>query len=62
MESRTVQERISIVKPENDDRLYRGLKLANGLKVLLISDPTAKKAAAALDICARGNYLLYYNH
>ncbi|XP_014469183.1 PREDICTED: uncharacterized protein LOC106741566 [Dinoponera quadriceps] len=37
-----------ITKPDNDKRLYRGLILSNYLKVLLISDPSAKKGAAAL--------------
>lgn len=33
-----------------DDRDYRHYTLANGLQVLLISDPQADKAAAALDV------------
>lgn len=28
----------------------RGLQLANGMKVLLVSDPETEKAAAALDV------------
>ncbi|XP_072748071.1 insulin-degrading enzyme-like [Anoplolepis gracilipes] len=39
-----------IRKSENDDRSYRGLILANEMKVLLINDPTTEKAAAALDL------------
>ena len=33
-----------------DKRQYRGLLLENGLKVLLVSDPTTDKSAAALDV------------
>lgn len=33
---------------------YRGLELTNGLKVLLVSDPTTDKSAAALDVNAGG--------
>ncbi|KAK6017853.1 peptidase, M16 family [Ostertagia ostertagi] len=29
---------------------YRGLELTNGLRVLLVSDPTTDKAAAAMDV------------
>lgn len=39
-----------IIKSQNDDRLYRGLVLANKMKVLLISDPTTDKSAVALDV------------
>jgi len=41
-----------ITKPENDKREYRGLTLKNEMKVLLISDSTATKAAASLTIAA----------
>lgn len=37
-----------IIKSLEDKRTYRGLKLQNGLKVLLISDPTTDKSAACL--------------
>ncbi|XP_014470958.1 PREDICTED: insulin-degrading enzyme isoform X1 [Dinoponera quadriceps] len=40
----------TIIKSENDDRFYRGLVLANKMKVLLISDPGTDKSAAALDV------------
>lgn len=44
-------ERVNnIAKSQQDNRDYRGLKLANGLKVLLISDPSTDKAAAALTV------------
>lgn len=38
----------NIVKSEEDKRLYRGLKLENGIKVLLISDPTTDKSSCCL--------------
>lgn len=38
------------VQSPNDDYAYRYLTLENGLQVLLISDPGAPKAAAALDV------------
>ncbi|CAG9789778.1 unnamed protein product [Diatraea saccharalis] len=40
----------NIVKSQEDKRDYRGLLLANRLKVLLVSDPTTDKSAAALDV------------
>ncbi|KFM82552.1 Insulin-degrading enzyme, partial [Stegodyphus mimosarum] len=40
----------NIIKSEEDSRNYRGLELINGMKVLLISDPSTDKSAAALDI------------
>ena len=40
----------NIEKSQEDKRLYRGLELSNGIKVLLISDETTDKSAAALDV------------
>lgn len=40
----------NIGKSQQDNRDYRGLKLSNGLKVLLVSDPVSDKAAAALTV------------
>lgn len=40
----------SIVKSANDQRQYQRIRLPNNLDVLLISDPTTDKAAAALDL------------
>lgn len=40
----------SIQKPEKDDRDYRLIRLENGLKAMIIHDPTADKAAASLDV------------
>ncbi|XP_011877957.1 PREDICTED: insulin-degrading enzyme isoform X2 [Vollenhovia emeryi] len=46
-----VEERYDdIIKSQNDDRLYRGLVLANKMKVLLISDSTTDKSAVAMDV------------
>lgn len=39
-----------IIKPRCDTLDYRSVKLANGLRVLLISDPETDKAAAALNV------------
>ena len=39
-----------IDKPERDDRLYKFIRLQNGLQVLLIHDATADQAAAALNV------------
>lgn len=39
-----------VIKSPNDHRSYDAFELANGLKVLLISDPHTDKAAAALDV------------
>ncbi|XP_052900222.1 insulin-degrading enzyme [Anopheles moucheti] len=44
-------ERINtITKSIQDNRDYRGLKLSNGMKVILISDPTTDRSAAALSV------------
>ncbi|XP_041476883.1 insulin-degrading enzyme-like isoform X1 [Lytechinus variegatus] len=40
----------NIIKSAEDKRLYRGLQLNNGMKIVLISDPTTEKSAAALDV------------
>ncbi|KAF8384801.1 hypothetical protein PRIPAC_73943 [Pristionchus pacificus] len=50
MLSPIVQRIDDIVKSRVDKREYRGLLLANELKVLLMSDPEADKAAAALSV------------
>ncbi|UMM35850.1 hypothetical protein L5515_008285 [Caenorhabditis briggsae] len=39
-----------IVKGAQDVREYRGLELTNGLRILLVSDPSTDKSAAALDV------------
>ena len=40
----------NVVKSEEDQRKYRALVLDNNLKVLLISDSTTDKSAAAIDV------------
>jgi len=45
---RSVESDIS--KSAEDKRSYCGLELNNGLKILLISDPSTDKSAAALDV------------
>lgn len=40
----------NIQKSQQDPKNYRGLVLPNGIKVFLISDPTAQKAAACMSI------------
>ncbi|GHE97644.1 insulinase family protein [Thalassotalea profundi] len=39
-----------IIKSQSDQRQYQYMLLDNGLKVLMISDPTTEKSAAAMDI------------
>ena len=39
-----------IIKSAGDKRIYQGLELNNGMKLLLISDPETDKASAAMDI------------
>lgn len=39
-----------IIRSPEDKRVYRGLEFSNGLKVMLISDPTTDKSSAALDV------------
>lgn len=50
-----VASRSEVRTSPNDDRQYRYVELDNGLKVLLVSDPEADKAAASLSVF-RGNY------
>uniref|UniRef100_A0A8C4YMS4 Insulin-degrading enzyme n=1 Tax=Gopherus evgoodei TaxID=1825980 RepID=A0A8C4YMS4_9SAUR len=39
-----------IIKSPGDKREYRGLELENGIKAMLICDPTTDKSSAALDV------------
>ena len=41
-----------IIKPDHDSRQFKALVLDNGLKVVLVSDPNADKAAASLVVHA----------
>lgn len=43
----------NILKSIEDQREYRGLKLENEMRVLLISDPTTDKSAACLCVEVR---------
>ncbi|WP_261844280.1 insulinase family protein [Aliamphritea ceti] len=45
----------AIIKSPNDERLYRSFTLPNQMKVLVVSDPEADKAAASLDVNAGSN-------
>lgn len=40
----------NIVKSEQDKREYRGLVLKNEMKILLVSDPSTDKSAAAMEV------------
>lgn len=44
-----------VIKSPNDTRDYRAFTLDNGMKVLLVSDADADKAAAAVDVNAGSN-------
>ncbi|MGV3590130.1 MAG: insulinase family protein, partial [Gammaproteobacteria bacterium] len=50
-----VNQADQVIKSPNDTRDYRALTLDNGMKVLLVSDPGADKAAAAVDVDAGSN-------
>lgn len=39
-----------IQKPSSDERLYRIVKLYNGIEVILSHDPDADRAAASMDV------------
>ncbi len=45
-----VVNNVEVIKSDNDTRDYEWLTLENGLQALLVSDPKATKAAAALDV------------
>ena len=46
---------IEVDKSPNDEREYRALVLDNGMQVLLVSDPEAVRAAAAVNVAAGSN-------
>ena len=53
----------NIIKSAEDKRLYRGLELHNGLRVLLVSDPTTDKSAASMDVnVGQLTYSTLFNH
>jgi len=41
---------VSVIVSPNDSREYRSLSLANGIEVLLVSDPQVEKSAASLSV------------
>lgn len=45
-----LQSELVIESSQQDDRKYKMVQLSNKLTVLLISDPTTDKAAAAMDV------------
>lgn len=59
-------EHNSIIRSDGDKRIYRAMKLNNGLKVVLVSDPDTDKASAALDVhvgkCLCSNLYRYIEH
>jgi insulysin len=46
---------VAVTKSPNDRREYRALDLPNGMQALLISDPTADRAAASVNVAAGSN-------
>lgn len=44
----------NIIKSDEDKRIYRGLELTNRMKILLVSDPSTDKSAAAMDVNVGG--------
>ena len=48
----------NITKSTNDKRFYRGIILENGLKCLLINDPTTDRSAASLTVSTGLNNIL----
>ncbi|KAL3863624.1 hypothetical protein ACJMK2_005374 [Sinanodonta woodiana] len=47
---KVVLEDGKIIKSSRDDRTYRALELTNGMRVLLVSDPSTDKSSAAMDV------------
>ena len=43
-------ENDDIIRSAQDQRVYRGLELTNGMKLMLISDPDTDKSSAAMDV------------
>ncbi|XP_019877386.1 insulin-degrading enzyme isoform X4 [Aethina tumida] len=50
MDSPILRRIDNITKSKEDKRCYRGLELKNHMKILLVSDPTTDKSAAAMDV------------
>ena len=56
------QEFSSIVKSPSDSREYRGMLLANKMKVLLISEPITDMSAASMTVATGKVNFLNYMH
>ena len=39
-----------VIKSPHDERSYRALELANGMRILLVSDPATDRAAVSLSV------------
>ncbi|XOV82989.1 MAG: insulinase family protein [bacterium] len=52
----TATTEITLRKSPNDDREYRYLQLPNKMRVVLVSDPTTEKAAAAMAVFRGSNH------
>ncbi|MCR9258994.1 MAG: insulinase family protein [Pseudomonadaceae bacterium] len=52
----STESSITLRKSPNDDREYRYLQLPNKLRVVLVSDPTTEKAAAAMAVFRGSNH------
>ena len=46
------KDNVKIVQSEHDKRSYKYITLENRLRIMLVSDPTAEKSAAAVSIHA----------
>ena len=54
--SQSAEDKITLRKSPNDSREYRYLQLPNKLRVVLVSDPTTEKAAAAMAVFRGSNH------
>lgn len=50
--SKALREADGIIKPANDELEYRIVNLDNGIRAVLVSDPTTDKAAASMEASA----------
>ena len=46
------KDNVKIIQSEHDKRSYKYITLKNKLRIMLVSDPTAEKSAAAVSIHA----------
>lgn len=52
-----MKEEVQVIKPPLDKREYKIIKLENELEALLVSDPEAAQAAAAMDVKGMCEYI-----